>query len=540
VFSKLVNENVIFQFTNYIDLGSNGGAFSLASTTITRAPTLIGPDLVVSEGTFVGNNNQTVSWRVESKFRNGVAKLFNTLTLTSSGALGNIRFINYLDEDIRSVSDDFLYITGTPGKNDFRLYTIDNSERVGFSQAGFFEPGPELVNASYIGFAADRFRNLANTIEGAGTTYTLNGNINLANLPPRNDPNLGLIYGLADVTTALAWQISPSATTSTITTFLELIPQNIDELVPVGSWQGVSLQTYSNDRNIGVANERELPRSTSASINDTPSTAQYLGQLARSTTSGDENTRLGFQVQGVIGKPSDVDVYSFTAFGGTEVWLDIDRTDASLDTVVELISADGAIVALSDNSYLEEVDRAANPLYSTLGDNSVNPLRKSPLGTVPQSSRGDARDDYSTNVKDAGFRVKLPGLASQATLYHVRVRSSNQYPGQPAGTPALTNPASVGQGLSRGAYQLQVRLGEAQEFPGSYVGYADIRYATTGLNLNGVPRHSPLVGENGEISGDLATAPNNTTGPNNTFLTAQELGNLLQTDRKAISVAGNL
>jgi parallel beta-helix repeat protein len=83
-------------------------------------------------------------------------------------------------------------------------------------------------------------------------------------------------------------------------------------------------------------------------------------------------------------------------------------------------------------------------------------------------------------------------------------------------------------------------LGEAQEFPGSYVGYADIRYATTGLNLNGIPRHSPLVGETGEIGGDPVGPSSNTDGPNNTFLTAQELGNLLQTDRKAISVSGNL
>ncbi|MBU6236831.1 MAG: hypothetical protein KGQ51_03315 [Planctomycetes bacterium] len=540
VLNKLVNENVIFAFTNYVDVGSDGRAVSLASTNITRPPTLIEPDVVISEGNFVGNNNETVRWRVESRFKNGVAKLFNTVTLESSAPLGNIRFINYLDEDIELINDDFLYITGTPGKNDFRAFTIDGPERVGFSQGGVLEPGAGLVNASYVGFAADSFRNLANAIEGNGTNYTLEGNINQTNLRPFNDPNLGRVFGLADVTTALAWQVSPTATSSTITTFLELIPQNVDEIVPIGSWQGVSMQTYSNDRNVGVSTEKELPRSTSASVNDTPENAQYLGQLARSLQSGDENTRLGFQVQGVIGKPSDVDVYSFRAFGGTEVWLDIDRTDASLDTVVELIAADGSILALSDNSYAEEVDRVANPLFSALGGNSVNPLRKSPLGIVPQSSRGDARDDYSTNVKDAGFRVRLPGLANQATLYHVRVRSSNQFPSQPVSTPALSDPSSVGQGRSRGAYQLQVRLGEDQEFPGTYVGYADIRFATTGLSLNGVPRHSPLVGESGEIAGDLPTATTNTTGPNNTFLTAQELGNLLQTDRKAISVSGSL
>jgi hypothetical protein len=317
-----------------------------------------------------------------------------------------------------------------------------------------------------------------------------------------------------------------------------IVQQTGAQPASAGDWGGVRMDTFSNDRNFAVVSELESPRAMANSLNETPATSQYLGQLARSVSSGDENARLGFQVQGVIGRPSDVDVYSFTAFGGTEVWLDIDRTEASLDTVVELISADGRILALSDNSYSEE--NGGSTLYSTFDDNSVNPLRKSPLAKVAQTSRGEARDDYGTNVKDAGFRVKLPGLSNQATLYHVRVRSSNQILGQPPVSPALTSPDSVGKGLSRGAYQLQVRLGEAQEHPGSYVGYADIRYATTGLSLSGVPRHSPLVGETGEIAGDLATAPNNTSGPNNTFLTAQELGNLLQTDRRAISVAGNL
>jgi hypothetical protein len=77
---------------------------------------------------------------------------------------------------------------------------------------------------------------------------------------------------------------------------------------------------------------------------------------------------------------------------------------------------------------------------------------------------------------------------------------------------------------------MQVRLGENQEFPGTSVAYADIRFASTGLTLRGVPRHSPLVGETAEIN----------SGNNNTFVTAQELGNILTTDRKTISLAGNI
>ncbi len=535
-----INQNVIFAYTNYIDVGSDGQAIPLASTTITQQPTLVAPDLVVSTGTFVGNNNATVRWRVESRFNNGVSKLFNNLFLESDQPLGNIRFINYLDEDIQSPSYDFLYLTGTPGKSDFRAYTIDSAERIGFSHGGFYEPGTNLVNATYLGFAADQYRDLANAIETTGTNYDVAGNINLTNLPSINDSVLGQVYGLGDVTTALAWQFDPASSNGQVTTFLELVPQAIQKAATPGAWNGVSMQTYSNDRNVGVQNERESARANAPSVNDLPANAQYLGQLAKTPNSGDENTRLGFQIQGVINKPSDVDVYSFSANGGTEVWLDIDRTGSELDTVVELISADGQILTISDNSYLEETQAASNPIYSVLNGNSANPLRRSSLSVFPQTSRGEARDDYSTNLKDAGLRVILPGQASVASLYHVRVRSSNQYPGQPANTPALSDPASVGQGRSKGPYQLQIRLNEQQEFPGSYIGYADVKFATNGITLNGLPRHSPLVGESGEIGGDPTSPTNNTTGPNNTFGTAQELGNLLQTDRKTISVSGSL
>ncbi|MFM8214492.1 MAG: hypothetical protein ACKN82_07635, partial [Pirellula sp.] len=202
-----IDQSVIFAFNNYIDVDGDGNAIRLANTTITQPPTLVAPDVVISRGTFTGNNNAEVRWTVESRFKNGVAKLFNTLTLDSDAPLGNIRFINYLDEDILSPSDDFLYLTGTPGNPDFRAYTIDNRERVGFSHGGVYNPGIDLVNATYLGFAADEFRDLANAIEGPGTNYSPAGNIDLVDLPPITDPVLGQIYGLADVTTALAWQV---------------------------------------------------------------------------------------------------------------------------------------------------------------------------------------------------------------------------------------------------------------------------------------------------------------------------------------------
>ena len=86
-----IDEAVIFAFNNYIDVGGDGNAIRLSATTITQPPTLVSPDVVISRGTFTGNNNAEVRWTVESRFKNGVAKLFNTLTLDSDSPLGNIQ-----------------------------------------------------------------------------------------------------------------------------------------------------------------------------------------------------------------------------------------------------------------------------------------------------------------------------------------------------------------------------------------------------------------------------------------------------------------
>ena len=84
-------------------------------------------------------------------------------------------------------------------------------------------------------------------------------------------------------------------------------------------------------------------------------------------------------------------------------------------------------------------------------------------------------------------------------------------------------------GESSGQYSLQVRLDQVQEFPGSTVRYADIRFASTGIDVRGLPAHSPLVGEAGELPGN-----------NNTFANSQVLVNLLETDVAALSIGGEL
>ena len=78
--------------------------------------------------------------------------MFNTLTLTSSNALGDIRYINYLDEDVLGATGDILWPTGTPGEADFRLFTLNDPD--GYTVSFLTEPkakpraGPPPVRRS--------------------------------------------------------------------------------------------------------------------------------------------------------------------------------------------------------------------------------------------------------------------------------------------------------------------------------------------------------------------------------------------------------
>jgi parallel beta-helix repeat protein len=248
-------------------------------------------------------------------------------------------------------------------------------------------------------------------------------------------------------------------------------------------WRSVKLEQFSNDRNVRVVMETE--KALNGGQNST--TSQLIGTLAPNEKSGDDNRPLGFEIHGHISPDStlDTDTYSFKAIAGSEVWIDLDRTGSSLDAVLELVNAAGTLLARSDAGVL-----------------SVNAL---PL----QKDAALGGDHYTHNHMDEGFRVILPGAVGNEGTYFVRVSSKNN--------------------RTSGAYQLQVRVNQKNEIPGSTVRYADIRYATNGIEIYGLPQHSPLIGEAGEATGDNA-------GPGG----AQFIGHLLESDRNSLSVSGSL
>ena len=136
-----------------------------------------------------------------------------------------------------------------------------------------------------------------------------------------------------------------------------------------GDWRGLRFLQNSNDRNVSIVKESEVAYTSEFQANGTVDTAEYLGILAPNYAvenelgvlnswesaqekGGDDNRRLGFEIHGTISydDTTDADVYSFSGYGGSEVWLDIDNTSPALDTMIELLDADGNVLARSADS----------------------------------------------------------------------------------------------------------------------------------------------------------------------------------------------
>lgn len=345
-----------------------------------------------------------------------------------------------------------------------------------------------------------------------------------------------ILTSLKDDTVGAGLQPDGSPQTDTNNDGINSIPQAAD-------WRGILIDQFSNDRNVALVLELEDSRAAAPGPNSSTTTAQVLGDLAGNASSSSENLRLGFVVEGVLSQPEDVDVYSFTGVAGSEVWLDVDYTDHSLDLVLELLDANGNLLARSTSSTAESDDPSLLVTSGSMPVGSVNPLNVR-QGQIRRTSGGLVKEDGTTNLKDPGMRVRLPGSSGARSTFYFRLRSAGQ------------DIDDVGAGLSAGAYQVQVRLREAQEWAGSTVNYADIRYAMNGVRLRGMPGESPLMGEvmedesvgRGQFTANNGVATGNGVTTSNFFFGSgpekgnrpQYIGNIASTAKGAISVAGTL
>ncbi|SMP52868.1 pre-peptidase C-terminal domain-containing protein [Neorhodopirellula lusitana] len=332
-----------------------------------------------------------------------------------------------------------------------------------------------------------------------------------------------------------------------------------------GSWDGIVIREAASDSNVSITKENEPANVGNSDTNALASRSQYLGEVAPSVSAGDENSRLGLIVEGDISSASDVDVYSFVAEAGTLVWLDIDRTDASLDTVIELVNSNGQTLVLSDDAMAEaEIIETLRALDTSDPSNAAQRAQLQALldartgrGSLALDSGSlfglatgqlDAgtgivsyQDNYSTNSRDAGMQVVLPGTAGVQSLYYVRVRSAISTATKDTLTSDNKNAMVVGntsfvsetitttsalngglrQGLTNGSYQLQIRIEETDAHAGTQIRYSDVFYADNGIEVIGGPLHSPLSGESYENDADN---DGDATTDNGTLAGAQRLG----------------
>ena len=302
-------------------------------------------------------------------------------------------------------------------------------------------------------------------------------------------------------------------------------------------WNGIVLDEYSNDNNFAVVPELELLTEAAPGLNGTAANAQFLGELAKDTLTADTVRRLGFEIDGYLSGNHDIDTYSFIGSPGSEVWVDVDRSTFTLDTVVELLDAEGNVLARSDNSADETA--ATEPTPVTV----FSPQLKGGLATSLQASDEvyAERDSYtnledfgSDNLRDAGLHFPLGGDRSDPnsrSVYFVRIRS------------ASLNPDDAQGGLTGGQYRMQVRLTEEQAFPGSVVRFANIKYANNGLRIQGLMSDSPLLAEVQENE----SADNLAFPATNDFLIAgtlaegpQYIGDLIDNHDLVIGVGGEI
>ncbi len=279
-----------------------------------------------------------------------------------------------------------------------------------------------------------------------------------------------------------------------------------------GDWNTILIDQFAHDRNVGVVVENESRDVNVPGPNATARKSQYLGELAPSQKSGDDNRRLGFEVTGFLANPLDIDVYSFEADAGTEIFVDIDRTTHSFDAVLELVDSNDRVLVRSTSS-LDETNQDASLAIDASMENRARVLHKA-------DSPFSGKDYWAINPRDPGMRVVLPGPTGVRSTYALRIRSNT-----PEGQ---INDLTAG--LSSGAYAMQVRLNELDEVAGSMIQYALINYASTGITVVGQPIHSFLSGETREI--EVEHLQNDSIG------TAENIGNLLQSDRGTISVSG--
>ena len=116
----IVGTNVVFDYFSYVDPGVAGDGFQLSSFEANgSAPALDPnfPNIVTSNGSFTGANGNMILWTAVSSIAPSGQVMNTRFTFTANGGLlGQLRFLQYLDEDVQGNSDDVFLSTGSAGE----------------------------------------------------------------------------------------------------------------------------------------------------------------------------------------------------------------------------------------------------------------------------------------------------------------------------------------------------------------------------------------------------------------------------------------
>ena len=141
------------------------------------------------------------------------------------------------------------------------------------------------------------------------------------------------------------------------------------------------------------------------------------------------------------------------------------------------------------------------------------------------------RDAIAVVAAQRGLRLSAAAADTTVALQASPAGVPGTLIGFNPGTSALTrlNPT--------GAYELQVRLRQLYEIPGSIVSHALVAYATNGIQVLGMPTNSPLLGDTAlDPLGDNVGVAGQTT----TLNAPQPIGNLLASNQEVLTLAGDL
>ena len=197
----------------YLTETNNGSSFS--GDTV-----LSGDNRTRTTGSFAGENG-TVSYTVDSYILDQDQMLFQEWRFSCAQGLGSCRFVQYLDEDVLSASDDVLIPLGTYSSSSLKLYTVDGATDIGTYQSVMkrFEE-----NVTWVGWSADYYSDLSSDIRNGSAVYRENGYINTNNVPriPGTSP---VRYGPVDVGSAIAYDLDARATQAVLVATLGLNTQ---------------------------------------------------------------------------------------------------------------------------------------------------------------------------------------------------------------------------------------------------------------------------------------------------------------------------